>query len=68
VKRAFVVNPAADRNCPEECKDVITEAVDFASDIYAKREYDLTCSITETHKCEVYHLSFGSKSVSFEYI
>ena len=63
---AFIVNPAADRNCPEELKDVIMEVVDFASDIHATREHDLTYSIAETHKCGVYHLTFGPKFVSTE--
>ena len=65
-ERAFIVNPAANRNCPEEYKDVIPEVVDFASDIHAKKEHNLTCSIVETHKYEVHHLTFSPKFVSIE--
>lgn len=63
-ERAFVINPAANNECPDEFKEVIMEVVDFASDIHAKRQHDLTCTFPETHKCEVHHLTFDPKFIS----
>ena len=67
-ERAFIIDPVADENCPEEFKEVISEVVDFASDIHAKRELDTTCSFPETHKCEVHHLTFAPKFVTVDEI
>jgi len=44
VERAFVVDPAIKLDCPEDFKGVVSEVVDFATDIHAKQEKDLTCS------------------------
>ena len=63
-ERAFIVDPAAREDCPEEFKGVVCEVVDFATDINAKRFHDLTCSWPETHKCEVHHLTYDPKFVS----
>ena len=39
------------------------KVVDFAGDIHAKQEHDLTCSFPETHKCEVHHITCNPKFV-----
>jgi len=62
------VSPAADDECPEEYKGTVSEVVDFASDIHAKRQHDLTCSFPESHKCEVHHLTFDPKFISVDEI
>ena len=63
-ERAFIIDPVARVNCPEEFKGVVSEVVDFASDIHAKRHHDLTCSFPESHKCEVHHLTYAPKFVT----
>ena len=63
-ERAFLVEPVMNEDCPDEFKHVVSEVVDFSSDINAKREHDLTCTFPETHKCEVHHLTFDPKFVS----
>ena len=55
-------------DCPEEFKHVVTEVVDFSSDIHAKREHDLTCTFPETHQCEVHHLTFDPEFVTVDEI
>ena len=67
-ERAFVIDPVAHADCPDEFKGVVSEVVDFASDIHAKRKHDLMCSFPETHKCIVYHLTFSPKFVTVDYI
>ena len=67
-QRAFIVSPATDDECPEEYKGTVSEVVDFASDIHAKRQHDLTCSFPESHKCEVHHLTFDPKFISVDEI
>ncbi len=67
-ERAFLIDPVIRDDCPSEFKDVVSEVVDFSSDIHAKRSHDLTCSFPETHKCEVHHLTFAPKFISVEAI
>ena len=67
-ERAFIIDPIADEDCPQEFKGVVMEVVDFASDIHAKRDHDTTCSFPETHKCEVHHLTFAPKFVTINEI
>ena len=62
------MEPLINDDCPEEFKHVVTEVVDFSSDIHAKREHDLTCTFPETHKCEVHHLTFDPKFVTVDEI
>ena len=61
-----MVKPATDMDCPKEFKGIVCEVVDFASDVNAKREHDLTCTFPESHKCEVHHLTFNPKCVSID--
>lgn len=63
-ERAFLIDPIADKDCPEEYKHTVLECVDFATDIHAKRDHDVTCSFPETHKCEVHHITFAPKFVT----
>ncbi len=57
------------QDCPDEFKHVVSEVVDFSSDINAKRQHDLTCTFPETHKCEVHHLlTYLPKFVSVDEI
>ena len=63
-EQAFIIDPVTWDNCPEEFKGVVTEVVDFASDINAKRAHDVTCSFPEIHKCEVHYLTFAPKLVT----
>ena len=67
-ERAFIIDPVARQDCPDEFKGVVSEVVDFASDIHAKRKHDLTCSFSESHKCEVHHLTFSPKFVTVDEI
>ena len=67
-ERAFIIDPAARDDCPDEFKDVVCEVVDFSSDISAKRAHDATCSFPETHKLEVHHLIFNSEFVTVDEI
>ena len=67
-ERAFLVKPVINHDCPEEFRHVVSEVVDFSSDINAKRQHDLTCTFPETHKCEVHHLTFDPKFVSVDQI
>ena len=67
-ERAFLVEPIINEDCPEEFQGVVSEVVNFATDIHAKRKHDLTCSFPETHKCEVHHLTFRPKFVSVDEI
>ena len=67
-ERAFLVEPVINPDCPEEFKRVVSEVVDFSSDINAKRQHDLTCTFPETHKCEIHHLTFDPKFVSVDEI
>ena len=65
-ERAFLIEPVTNEDCPDEFKHVVSEVVDFASDINAKRAHDLTCSFPETHKCEIHHLTFAPKFVNID--
>ena len=65
-ERAFLIDPVARDDCPEEYKDVVCEVVDFSSDIQGKRAHDTTCAFPESHKCEVHHLVFDPYFVSVE--
>ena len=65
-ERAFIIDPIARDDCPEVFKHVVSEVVDFASDIHAKRAHDTTCSFPETHKCEVHHLTYAPKFVTVD--
>ena len=56
-ERAFIIDPAAREDCPDEFKGVVLEVVDFASDIHKKWKHDLTCNFPESCKCEVHHLT-----------
>jgi len=67
-ERAFIIDPVARGNCPDEFKNVVSEVVDFTSDIHAKRRHDVTCSFPETHKYEVHHLTFAPKFVTVDEI
>ncbi len=67
-ERAFLVEPVINKDCPEVFKWVVSEVVDFSSNIQAKREHDLTCTFLETHKCKVHHLTFDPKFVSVDEI
>ena len=67
-ERAFIIDPVTRADCPDEFKGVVSEVVDFASDIHAKRKHDLTCSFPESHKCEVHHLTFAPKIVTVDEI
>ena len=62
------MEPLINDNCLGEIKHVVTEVVDFFSDIHAKREHDLTWTFPETHKCEVHHLTFDPKFVTIDEI
>ncbi len=44
VQRAFLIDPVACNDCPEEFKGVVSEVVNISSDILAKCSHDLTCS------------------------
>ena len=68
VERAFIIDPAAREDCPEEFKGVVSEVVDFVSDIHAKQSHELTCSFPKTHKCEVHHLTCAPNFVLVEEI
>ena len=63
---AFIIDPVARGNCPDEFKGAVSEVVDFASDIQAKRAHNTTCNFPEAHKCEVHHLIFDPKFVSVD--
>ena len=63
---AFVIDPTAKDDCPDEFKGIILEVVDFASNIHAKRDHDLTCRFPETHKYKVHQFNFGPKMVSVD--
>ena len=65
-ERAFLIEPVTNEDCPDEFKHVVSEVVDFSSDINAKRAHDLTCSFPETHKCEIHHLTFAPKFVNID--
>ena len=67
-ERAFIVDPVARADCPEENKFVMSEVVDFTSAIHAKRAHDATCSFPETHNCEVHHLTYAPKFVTVDEI
>ena len=67
-ERAFIIDPVAREGCPEEFNDVVSEVVDFASAIHAKREHGITCSFPETHNCEVHHITFSPKFVTVDAI
>ena len=56
-ERAFIIDPVAREDIPENVKHAVCEVDDFASDIHAKQKHDLTCSFPETHKCEVHHIT-----------
>ena len=55
-------------DCPEEFKDTVSEVVDFASAIFAKRKHDFTCASPESHNCEVHHLTFSPKFITVDEI
>ena len=65
-ERAFLIDPVTRSDCPVEFKGVVSEVVDFASDIQAKRAFDLTCTFPESHKCEVHHFTFNPTFVSVD--
>jgi len=65
-ERAFIIDPIVREYCPEEFKHVVSEVVDFASDINAERAHDTTCSFPETRTCEVHHLTYASKFVTVD--
>ena len=67
-ERAFLIDPVAREDCPDEYKDVVCEVVDFSSDIQGKRAHDATCSFPESHKCEVHHITFDPHFVSVDEI
>ena len=57
-RAAFVTDPVTREDCPDKFKGAVSEVVDFASNIHAKRAHDITCIFPETHKCEVHHLTY----------
>ena len=65
---AFIVDPVARKDCPDELKGVVCELVDFSNDIQAKRAHDTTCRFPKVHKCEFHHLIFDPKIVSVDAI
>ena len=67
-ERAFIIDPAARDDCPDEFKGVVSAVPGFSSDIHAKKNHDLTCSFSETRKCRVNHIIFGPKMVSVKEI
>ena len=65
-ERAFLIEPVACVDCPEEFKHTVVDIVYFASAIFSKRKHDPACAFPELHNCEVHHITFLPKFITVD--